>query len=232
MNSSQLARELHLYLNAMRKIEPPANLPGEKLSPLDSHTEQKNTDKKNKNKESKLLKQLTEELQTCDKCSLSENRTNVVAGQGSVNAKIMVVGEAPGAEEDKQGIPFVGRSGRLLRGGFEKTNISEELVYITNVVKCRPVDNRNPRVEELKTCRPYLDRQLELIDPDVLLPLGNFGLRYFLGEDKNITSARGRVYEWEGRKLVPTYHPAYILRNRTLAQSFIDDLKLAADQLK
>lgn len=232
MNSSQLARELHLFLNAMRKSEPPANLPEQKPPSLDSHSGQKKADKKNKNKESKLLKQLTEELKTCEKCPLSEKRTNVVVGQGSANARIMVVGEAPGVEEDKQGVPFVGRSGQLLRGGFEKINLSEELVYITNVVKCRPPDNRNPRVEELKTCRPYLDRQLELIDPDVLLPLGNFGLRYFLGDDKNITSARGQVYEWKDRKLVPTYHPAYILRNRTLAQSFIDDLKLAADQLK
>ncbi|MFP4686790.1 MAG: uracil-DNA glycosylase family protein [bacterium] len=229
MSRAQLAYELHRYLTASLKEEPPA-----KIGPvIDNQTvvERKPT-KMDVRPQKDALMQLSSELQTCTKCSLSENRTNVVVGEGNVSARIMVVGEAPGAVEDEQGIPFVGPSGQLLRGGFKKIKLPAELLYITNVVKCRPPDNRNPRVEELTTCRPYLDRQLELVDPDVLLPLGNFGLRYFLGEDKNISSARGRVYEWEGRKLVPTYHPAYILRNRTQAQLFIDDLKLAADQLK
>ncbi|MFB6345243.1 MAG: uracil-DNA glycosylase [bacterium] len=117
-------------------------------------------------------------------------------------------------------------------GGFEKVGLPKEKIYITNTVKCRPPDNRNPRQDELEACRPYLDQQIDIIDPDVILTLGNFALQYCLGDDRRITQSRGQVYDWNDRDLVPTFHPAYILRNQNEAQTFINDLKLASDQFQ
>ena len=226
-NKKQLAAELLNYITAQMNMEPHRSVQENKTVPKTNQEE----NMKEKTDQEELL-QAEEELAGCTECQLAENRTQVVFGQGDTSARIMVVGEAPGAREDEQGLPFVGPSGKLLRGGFEKVGLEEEDIYITNVVKCRPPNNRDPKSEELASCRSVLDRQLELIDPEVILTVGNFGLRYFLGEDKNITSARGEVYTWEERPLVPTYHPGYILRNRTQADSFVGDLKLAADQLK
>ncbi len=226
-NKNQLVVELRDYITAEMNMEP---LRSGSETDDDQEINQEETMEEKTSQEE--LKQTAEELTGCQECRLAENRARIVFGQGDTSARVMVVGEAPGAREDEQGLPFVGPSGKLLRGGFEKVGLEEEDIYITNVVKCRPPDNRDPKTEELKSCRPVLDRQLELIDPEVILTVGNFGLRYFLGEDKNITSARGDVYTWENRPLVPTYHPGYILRNRTRADSFVRDLQLAADQLK
>jgi DNA polymerase len=147
-----------------------------------------------------------------------------VFADGRAAADIFVIGEAPGAQEDREGLPFVGKAGELLRGGFEKVGLDEDQIYITNTVKCRPPDNRDPREDELSACRSYLDRQLERVDPDVVLALGSFAIQYCLGEGTRVGASRGTVHEWNGRDLVTTYHPAYILRNNNEAQTFINDL--------
>lgn len=149
----------------------------------------------------------------CTACGLCENRTQVVFGMGDPNADLMFVGEGPGAEEDRQGLPFVGRSGKLLdRLMFEEMGLTRDSVYIANVVKCRPPENRDPRPEEIAACRPYLESQLELIDPAAVVTLGNFSSKLLLDTTIGITKLRGRAYSWGSRVLVPTLHPAAVLR--------------------
>ena len=153
----------------------------------------------------------------CTLCGLAAGRTTVVFGEGDPHAGLMVVGEGPGREEDLQGRPFVGRSGQLLdRLLLEETGLRREQVYIANVVKCRPPNNRDPQPDEIAACRPYLDRQVELIGPVVVLTLGNFASKTLLATTEGITKLRGRTYPWPGATsssivttiVVPTFHPA------------------------
>lgn len=148
----------------------------------------------------------------CVACSLAEGRTQVVFGAGSSVADVLIVGEAPGQQEDEQGIPFVGRSGQLLITLLGEIGLQREDVYITNVAKCRPPGNRDPRPDEIDACKGYLKRQIELIDPTVVITLGNFSTKLLLKTTTGITRMRGRAYEWWGRFLVPTFHPAAALR--------------------
>lgn len=149
----------------------------------------------------------------CTACALCENRSQVVFGMGDPRADLMFVGEGPGAEEDRQGLPFVGRSGKLLdRLMSEEMGLTRDAVYIANVVKCRPPENRDPRPEEIAACRPYLESQVELIDPAVVVTLGNFSSKLLLDTTIGITKLRGRAYSWGSRVLVPTLHPAAVLR--------------------
>lgn len=159
------------------------------------------------------LAELERQALACTACGLAAGRTQVVFGTGAPDADLMFVGEAPGAEEDRQGLPFVGRSGQLLdRLLWEEMGLTRDEVMIANVVKCRPPGNRDPEPGELAACTPWLDRQLELVDPRVVVTLGNFATRYLLGTKEGITRLRGRAYPWRGRVLVPTYHPAAVLR--------------------
>jgi len=159
------------------------------------------------------LRVVAAEASTCTRCGLAEGRTQVVFGAGDPHARLMVVGEGPGAEEDRQGLPFVGRSGQLLdRLLVEELGMTRDAVYIANVVKCRPPGNRDPRPEEVDACSPWLDTQLELIEPAVVVTLGNFAARRLLGSTQGITALRGRTYPFRSGVLVPTLHPAYALR--------------------
>lgn len=164
--------------------------------------------------ESMDLAELAEVAADCMRCPLSGGRTNVVFGTGNPNADLMFVGEGPGAEEDKQGVPFVGRSGQLLTEMLrQEIGFDRDDVYIANVVKCRPPDNRDPLPEEIAACRPYLERQVELVAPRVLVTLGNFATKMLLDTTEGITRIRGHRYAWgDGVVLVPTYHPAALLR--------------------
>jgi uracil-DNA glycosylase len=150
----------------------------------------------------------------CTLCPLSQGRTTVVFGEGDPHARLMVVGEGPGRDEDLQGRPFVGRSGQLLDKLLEEeAGLARRQVYIANVVKCRPPGNRDPLPEEIAACRPFLDQQVELIDPRVVLTLGNFATRALLGTNEGISRLRGRSYPFgRGAVLVPTFHPAAALR--------------------
>jgi len=148
----------------------------------------------------------------CTDCVLSEGRTNVVFGAGAPDADVLIVGEAPGQREDELGVPFVGRSGQLLDKLLGEIELQRDDVYIANVVKCRPPRNRDPKQDEIEACKGYLKRQIELIDPMVVLTLGNFSTKLLLNTSTGITAMRGRAYEWWGRYLVPTFHPAAALR--------------------
>jgi uracil-DNA glycosylase len=160
------------------------------------------------------LAELAHEALGCTRCALALGRTQVVFGVGNPDAELMFVGEGPGREEDLQGEPFVGKSGRLLdRLLAEELAIDRSRCYIANVVKCRPPDNRDPKADEIAACRPYLDEQLRLIDPKVVVTLGNFATKALLGTESGITSVRGKAYPIDGRHLVPTYHPAAALRS-------------------
>ena len=159
------------------------------------------------------LAELAVEAAGCTRCPLAASRTQVVFGVGDPDADLMFVGEAPGRDEDLRGEPFVGRSGQLLdRLLAEEVGIGRERVYIANVVKCRPPDNRDPRPDEIASCRPYLDRQVALIAPTVVVTLGNFATRLLLDTDRGITTLRGSSYPMGETTLVPTFHPAAALR--------------------
>ena len=166
----------------------------------------------------------------CTDCTLSEGRKNVVFGSGSNEAAVMVVGEGPGQQEDEQGVPFVGRSGQLLERLLGEIGLARDDVYITNVVKCRPPRNRDPRHDEIDACKPYLRRQIELVDPAVVVTLGNFSSKLLLPTTTGITRLRGRAYEWWGRYLVPTFHPAAALRGgERVTNEIRSDLALVRD---
>ena len=159
------------------------------------------------------LERLRITASTCTKCPLAEGRTQVVFGVGSPQAELLFVGEGPGREEDLAGEPFVGRSGKLLdRLMAEEIGLTRAECYIANVVKCRPPNNRDPAPKEIAACRPYLDEQIELIDPSVIVTLGNFSTKLLLESTQGIRALRGQVFERGRARVVPTYHPAYVLR--------------------
>ncbi len=159
------------------------------------------------------LEALAAQAASCTACALAAGRTNVVFGVGSAASGLLVVGEGPGREEDLRGEPFVGRSGQLLdRLIAEELGLTRDAFYIANVVKCRPPGNRDPAPDEIAACSGFLQGQLELVDPRVVLTLGNVATRVLLATDEGISTLRGRTHRWQGRVLVPTFHPAYALR--------------------
>jgi uracil-DNA glycosylase family 4 len=164
----------------------------------------------------------------CTRCKLhGQGRKQIVFGVGNPDADLMFVGEAPGADEDVQGIPFVGRAGQLLTDIIEKgLKIPRADVYIANVIKCRPPGNRNPEQDEVETCEPFLFRQIDVIKPKVIVALGKFGAQTLLRTLDPISRLRGRVYDFRGAKLVPTFHPAYLLRNPSSKREVWEDMKL------
>ena len=159
------------------------------------------------------LSLVAEEASTCTRCRLAATRTNVVFGMGNPMADLMFVGEGPGEQEDRQGLPFVGRSGQLLdRLVLEEMGLTRDDLYIANTIKCRPPGNRDPLPDEIETCWPYLDKQLELINPRVVVTLGNFATKLLLGSTEGISRLRGRTYPYRSGYLVPTFHPSAALR--------------------
>ncbi len=161
----------------------------------------------------KTLEQLEGMINNCAKCPLHLNRNKFVFGKGNPNAEVMLVGEGPGAEEDKQGEPFVGRAGQLLTDILKAINFSREEVYIANVVKSRPPANRTPNTDEMDACLPYLKKQIELIKPKLILCLGLTAAQGVLKKKESLTKMRGQVFNFEGAKVMVTYHPAALLRN-------------------
>jgi DNA polymerase len=169
----------------------------------------------------------------CTRCKLHAlGRKQIVFGVGNPNADLMFVGEAPGADEDIQGIPFVGRAGQLLTKIIEAIGLKRDDVYIANVIKCRPPQNRNPEQDEVDTCEPFLFRQIDIIEPKVIVALGKFGAQTLLRTLEPISRLRGRVYEYRGAKLVPTFHPAYLLRNPASKREVWEDMKLVRKLLQ
>jgi len=164
--------------------------------------------------ETASLDGLREHIGDCRRCKLAPHRTNLVFGVGNPRARLVFVGEAPGRDEDLKGEPFVGRAGQLLTEIITKgMRLRREDVYIANVIKCRPPENRNPEPDEVASCEPFLLRQLELIGPEVIVALGKFAVQCLLRSKEPITKLRGRWFDYHGIKLMPTFHPAYLLRN-------------------
>lgn len=165
-------------------------------------------------------------LGDCTRCPLHEKRTQIVFGVGNPHAALMFIGEGPGHEEDRQGIPFVGAAGQLLTKIILAIDLARDDVYIANVVKCRPPNNRDPEPEEVEACRPFLDRQIDAVRPRVICALGRVAAVNLLRTDEGITRLRGRVFPYRGAKLVPTYHPAFLLRNPAKKRECWEDMKL------
>lgn len=160
----------------------------------------------------RTLEEVKQEALTCTRCRLAAGRTQVVFGVGHPTANLMFIGEAPGFHEDKQGEPFVGAAGQLLTKLLGDIGLQRSDVYIANVLKCRPPGNRDPMPDEIESCKPWLKEQIDLIDPTVIVTLGNFATQLLLGRKVGITKVRGQRFDWRGRVLIPTFHPAAILR--------------------
>jgi DNA polymerase len=168
----------------------------------------------------------TTKINQCTKCALSKTRKNIVFGEGNPESRLMFIGEAPGAEEDNTGRPFVGRAGQLLTKIIESINLKREEVYIANIIKCRPPENRNPMEDEIASCAPFLKEQIAIIRPEIICTLGKFSTEFIIGEGKgSISSVRGKTYNYGGITVIPTYHPSYLLRNPSAKKETWEDMK-------
>lgn len=182
------------------------------------------------------LKEIREELGDCRRCKLHRGRRTLVFGEGDEKAGLMLIGEGPGYDEDVQGRPFVGKAGQLLTRILQSIDAQREKVYITNIVKCRPPQNRIPEPDEIRSCRPFLLDQIRAIRPKIICALGSVSARALLGTDAKITAIRGKVFDFpgegfEGIRIIPTYHPAYLLRNPEKKREVWEDVKRIAHLL-
>ncbi len=176
------------------------------------------------------LNEINDEVKKCTKCNLCKNRTNTVFGVGNENADIMFIGEGPGADEDREGEPFVGKAGKLMNQAFQGLGISREKIYIANIVKCRPPNNRNPEKEEASACLNYLRNQVILVKPKIIVLLGSVALKNILGDNYGITASRGKWIEKKGILYMPTFHPAALLRDDSKKIDFWNDLELVIQE--
>ena len=177
------------------------------------------------------LRMIREDIGECTRCALHKGRNKLVFADGSPNARLMFVGEGPGADEDAQGLPFVGRAGQLLNNMITAMGLKREEVYIANVVKCRPPGNRTPEPEEANTCSPFLFRQIDVVWPEVIVALGATAATYLLGQRQPLAGLRGRVHSFRGTKLIVTYHPAFLLRDPRQKKEAWADLQIAMREL-
>ncbi len=210
-----------LYLPALgARGEPAVALPGTEPAPPSAQRRRQ------------ALDDLAERARGCTLCRLSEGRRSVVFGSGNADADLMFIGEGPGAEEDRQGLPFVGPAGELLSRIIRAIDLTRDDVYIANIVKCRPPDNREPRPDEVGACREYLERQIDLVRPRIIVALGRVAAQSLLGNDLPIGRLRGRWYSLRGAALMVTYHPAALLRNPALKRPTWDDMQKVRDRLR
>jgi len=177
------------------------------------------------------LKAVREELGDCQRCKLAKGRKNIVFGQGNPHAALMFVGEAPGGDEDEQGLAFVGKAGQLLTRIIEAMGMTREEVFIANILKCRPPQNRNPEPDEVLACHPFLEKQIATIRPKVIVGLGKFGAQWLLKTAEPITRLRGRLGQFQGITVMPTYHPAYLLRTPEAKKEVWEDMKVVRELL-
>lgn len=180
----------------------------------------------------KSWEELNEAIKDCKKCKLCSNRTNIVLGVGNKNASVMFIGEGPGADEDAQGIPFVGKAGKLMDQALQGLGINREELYIANIVKCRPPGNRNPESDEAKECIDYLRSQVMLVKPKIIVLLGSVALKNILGEEYGITTSRGKWIEKRDILYMPTWHPAALLRDESKKIDFWNDLKDVKEKME
>ena len=175
------------------------------------------------------LSELLEKYKDCQRCALGQTRKNLVFGGGLSNPPIMFIGEGPGADEDSMGKPFVGRAGRLLTKMISSIGIERDDVYITNIVKCRPPENRNPTPAEISCCLPIIKKQIEILNPKLIVTLGNIPTKTFITDAHGITKAHGKIKHYEKWTLLPTFHPSYLLRNRSAMPKAWEDFKIIAE---
>ncbi len=175
---------------------------------------------------------IAEEIKGCTACPLASGRTNTVPGSGNPDARVVFFGEGPGAEEDQQGLPFVGRAGKLLTNIIASINLTREDVYIMNAVKCRPPGNRKPLPEEIESCRHFFQEQLEVIKPEVIVALGATAIEALCGRGLGITKRRGKLEKYQNIPVLPTFHPAYLLRNPLAKSDAWSDLQIAKKLLE
>lgn len=178
------------------------------------------------------LTSIREEIGDCRRCKLHLKRKNIVFGVGNVDAGLVFVGEGPGEDEDIEGLPFVGRAGQLLTKIIEAMGMKRSDVYIANIIKCRPPNNRNPEPDEIEGCFPFLKRQLEAISPLLIVALGTFAAQTLLGSRERISQMRGRFHSYNGIKVMPTFHPSYLLRNPDEKRVVWEDMKMVMEELK
>jgi DNA polymerase len=180
----------------------------------------------------RTLEEAALDASTCTRCRLAEGRTQVVYGVGDPNADLMFIGEAPGFHEDRQGEPFVGAAGQLLNQLLLEIEVPREAVYINNVILCRPPGNRDPLPDELEACQPWLDERIAIIDPAVVVTLGNWATRYILGKQVSISRVRGQRFPWNGRTVIPTFHPAAVLHGGGQASSQMTALRADFQEIR
>ena len=180
----------------------------------------------------RTLEEAALDASTCTRCRLSQGRTQVVYGVGDPNADLMFIGEAPGFHEDKQGEPFVGAAGQLLNQLLGEIDVPRHDVYINNVILCRPPGNRDPLPDELVACKPWLDERVAIIDPAVVVTLGNWATRYILGKQVSISRVRGQRFPWSGRTVIPTFHPAAVLHGGGQASNQMHALRADFQEIR
>lgn len=176
-------------------------------------------------RQDQTLAEVRQELGECRRCKLHRKRKNIVFGSGNPKAKLVFVGEGPGRDEDIQGEPFVGQAGKLLTRIIEAIQLTREEVYIANIIKCRPPENRNPEPDEIAACEPFLVKQLKVIQPKLICALGTFAAQTLLQTTEKISALRGKFHSYQGILLMPTYHPAYLLRNPNYKREVWEDVK-------
>jgi uracil-DNA glycosylase family 4 len=219
---SEIKKEIHDLLNEVeRYLMQQEELFGGVLCPT-----AKAQELKTEWSDLKTLNELNSKICNCLKCTLGHTRTNFVFGVGNPKSRVMFIGEAPGADEDAQGEPFVGRAGQLLNKILTAIEMKREDVYICNILKCRPPENRDPLASEMETCTPYLDKQIDLIKPQFIVCLGRIAAQWLLKTNDSLTKMREKVHEYKGAKLIITYHPAALLRNPNWKLPAWDDMKL------
>jgi DNA polymerase len=178
------------------------------------------------------LEEVRSEIGDCQRCKLCSGRKNIVFGEGNPRATLMFVGEAPGADEDQQARPFVGRAGQLLTKMIIAMGFSREEIFIANIIKCRPPENRNPQPDEIAACQPFLLKQIEAIRPKIICALGTFSAQTLLSSQQRISDLRGKFHDFHGVKVLPTFHPAYLLRNPNEKKRVWEDLQKIMEELK
>ncbi len=215
----EIIRDVHGYLSYLKEIgitdipaSPTSSEPGSRVSV-------------------RTLEDIRKDFGACRKCRLHQTRHSLVFGEGSEKAKLMIIGEGPGHDEDVQGRPFVGRAGQLLTKILQSIQLAREEVYITNIVKCRPPQNRNPLPDEIEACHPCLVAQIAAIRPKIICALGTFSAQTLLKTDVKISVLRGRFYDVGGTKVLPTYHPAFLLRNPERKRDVWEDMKQILKEL-
>lgn len=177
------------------------------------------------------LEDVRKELGDCKRCKLHRGRKTIVFGEGNEKATLMLIGEGPGYDEDVQGRPFVGKAGQLLTKILQSINLPREEVYIANIIKCRPPQNRNPEPDEIQSCHPFLMKQIRVIQPKIICALGTFSAQTLLKTETKITALRGKLFDLEGIKVIPTYHPAFLLRNPDKKREVWEDMKKIVELL-